>query len=66
MSKIYTFEVKANITVEAESENEAREKMWINGITQEEDIDYNGMMVYISGQDALDVTLVESVDAEVA
>lgn len=45
--KIYTFRANAAVDIEADSEAEAREKFVRAAYDQEENIDYNGMSVYL-------------------
>jgi hypothetical protein len=64
MSNEYLFTVIAHVTVDADSEEAAREAMWNSCLYQEEDVDYNGIEVYVNAQDAIDGSLIEIYDPE--
>ncbi|NCA72342.1 MAG: hypothetical protein EOM91_20185 [Sphingobacteriia bacterium] len=57
----YTFEMWAAVTVAAESEDEARERLRTSAAGQEEDVDYNGVDVYLSTPEAMQAKLVDTV-----
>ena len=54
----YTFEVVAAVTVAAESEEQARERLHLATIHQDTDVDYNGISVYLPSYEVPGATCV--------
>ena len=46
--KAYTFKCDAHVTVDADSEAEAQQKLSTAIYTQDEDVDYCGVMVFVA------------------
>ena len=60
----YTFEMKAAVTVTAVSEEEARAEIVMSCQYQDEDVDYNGVAVYLPSYAELTLTDVTEIDDE--